>query len=104
VRILFLWQYYDRYIRQFYARRPGLPQRSYLEQHMVLLDDYFGWPGYLVRALGTLGHKADIIYGNVEPLQAAWAREHDVPYLFPELAFYFESPNSRVRGRSMEGI
>jgi glycosyltransferase involved in cell wall biosynthesis len=79
LRILLLWHYYDNYIRQFYADHLGLAGASYIEQQTTLLDDYFGWPGYLVRAFRTLGHEAQIIFGNVEPLQAAWAREYGVP-------------------------
>jgi glycosyltransferase involved in cell wall biosynthesis len=80
MRILFLWQYYDNYIRQFYARRPGLAQRSYQEQQKALLDDYFGWPGYLVRALRALDYEADILFANVQPLQSAWGSEHNFPF------------------------
>ena len=75
MRILFLWQYYNQYIRQFYARRPELAQCSYLAQQTALLDDYFGWPGYLVRALRALDHEADILFANAQPLQSAWGRE-----------------------------
>ena len=80
MRILFLWKYYEQYIRRFYARRPRLSDSSHFEQQTALLDDYFGWPGYLVRALTKLNHEAEIVFANVQPLQAAWARENNVAF------------------------
>ena len=76
MRILLIWNQYQGHIDQFYSRRPGLARRSYVEQQTALLDDYFGWAGYVTRAFRALGHEADIVFDNVEPLQAAWAREH----------------------------
>lgn len=76
MRILLIWNQYQKAVDQFYARRPGLAQRSYARQQVALLDDYFGWAGYLTRAFRALGHEADVVFENVEPLQAAWTREH----------------------------
>lgn len=79
MRILFLWTLYDSYVRAFYDRRPGLSAASFSEQQIALLNDFVGWPGYLARALGDLGCQADVIFGNVQPLQKAWARERGLP-------------------------
>jgi spore maturation protein CgeB len=80
MRILMLWALYDEYIDSFYQRHPGLSGAAYAEQQRALLNDFFGWPGYLVRAFRVLGHEADILYGNVKPLQSEWAKEHNVPF------------------------
>lgn len=78
MRILVLWDVYDRYPAYFYARRPALAAQSYAEQLTAILNDFFYWPPYLISEFRALGHEAEIVFGNIGPLQRAWAREHQV--------------------------
>ena len=80
MRILLLWNYYNSYLRSFYASHPEASALPYNQQHQTLLNDFFGWPSYLVPHLQALGHEAHIVVGNAEPLQRAWARENGVEY------------------------
>lgn len=78
MRILVLWDVYDRYPAYFYARRPALAAQSYAEQLTAILNDFFYWPPYLISEFRALGHEAEIVYGNIKPLQQCWARENQV--------------------------
>lgn len=78
MRILILWDVYPRYPAYFYARHPGLADQSYDQQLSAILNDFFYWPPYLIPEFRALGHEAEIVYGNIGPLQQAWAREHHI--------------------------
>lgn len=80
MKILLLWDYYDRYLQNFYSNYPDAVSLPYQEQLQVLLDDFCTWTAYLVPQLRTMGHTADIVIGNAAPLQRAWARENNVPF------------------------
>lgn len=51
---------------------------GYEEQLQRLLDCCFGTSDFYSSNLRLLGHEAEEIIGNCEPLQHAWACEHDV--------------------------
>ena len=78
MKILLLWDYYDSYLRNFYDVHPIVVGKSYRDQLQLLLDDFFGWPPYLIPELRNLGHEVEIIVGNALPLQMTWARENGV--------------------------
>jgi spore maturation protein CgeB len=80
VKIQLFWSFYRDYLDAFYARRPGLPEKSFAKQLDELLDDGFGWPPAVVRRLANRGHEVAFAIVNAEPLQRAWAREHCVEF------------------------
>jgi hypothetical protein len=41
---------------------------------------YFAWSDYYVRHMRGLGHEAENVFADVEPLQKAWAKEHGVKW------------------------
>jgi hypothetical protein len=49
---------------------------SYTEQRRYLLDQYFGTADFYSWNLNKLGHEAEDIIANCEPLQRQWAQEH----------------------------
>ena len=76
MRILLLWRYDSRYLRQFYLRNPGADRLSFCDQKRLLLEDGATWPFYLIPQFRRLGHEADMLPGNAEPALAMWAQEN----------------------------
>jgi spore maturation protein CgeB len=74
VRIAVLDTVYPEFANEFYARRPGLAQRSYDEQLRALLDFSFGTSDAYTEGLRALGHESWNLLTNVLPLQTAWLR------------------------------
>ncbi len=68
------------YLRQFYARRPGLETKPYIEQLNAHLYDAFHRSDFFSVELRKLGYEAEEIIGDAEPLQKQWAYEHDIHY------------------------
>ncbi|MCX6043986.1 MAG: glycosyltransferase [Chloroflexi bacterium] len=79
MRLLKLTTVYPTYANAFYARQPGLAVESYAVQLAALMQDAAGGADFWTHALGSLGYEATDITINLEPLQQAWAREHDLP-------------------------
>jgi spore maturation protein CgeB len=80
MRILQLWTLYDGYLDAFYKERPGLASATYAQQREAVLDDGFGWPPAVGRRLAERGHDVEIVIGNCEPMQRAWAREANAAF------------------------
>lgn len=76
MRILLLWDYYEPYLRSFYASRSGLAKLSYEKQALVLADDCGAWPPSIAGPLRSIGHEVTVIVGNAEPMQSMWAWEN----------------------------
>lgn len=76
MRLLKIGVYYQTYLEQFYARRPGLAALPYAAQHAALIDDCFGSSDFWTRELSRLGYETRDLVINAEPLQRAWAAEH----------------------------
>lgn len=78
------------YLEQFYARRPGLAAQPYAEQLAAHLHNAFERSDFYSVELRTLGHEAQEVIADAEPLQKQWAREHGVSYAperwMPEIA------------------
>ena len=77
-KILILDTYYPAFLRSFYAKHPGLERQPYREQWRALMDQCFGTADFYSFNLKKLGHEAEEIVVNCEPLQRQWAREHGV--------------------------
>jgi hypothetical protein len=78
VRVLVVDTYYPAFAASHYAARPGLADAPYAEQLASLMDRHFGTGDAYSRGFEVAGHEAWEVVANVEPLQAAWAREHGV--------------------------
>ena len=79
MRILVLDTFYASFLREHYRARPGLAEEKYAAQWRSLMDQSFGTADSYSYFLAQLGHEAHEVVANCEPLQAAWAREHDLP-------------------------
>jgi spore maturation protein CgeB len=76
MRILVVDTCYPAFLREHYARTPGLAERSYEDQWRALMDTFFGTADSYSHHLAQLGHEAHEVVANCAPLQQAWAREH----------------------------
>jgi hypothetical protein len=80
VRILIVDAYYPRFLAHALERIP-VDGRSYEEVLGQLLRLRFGTADFYSRHLRALGHEADDIVFNCDPLQRRWADEHRVGML-----------------------
>ena len=80
MRLLKLGIYYSAYLRDFYAKRPGLKDQTYAAQHAALIDDCFGSSDFWTKAFEKLGYETADIIANAEFLQARWAKENDIRF------------------------
>lgn len=92
--------YYPAFQERFYATHPGLGDASYAEQHAELIAQWFGTGDSYSFHLGALGHDAHDLLVNVNPLQAAWAREHSQMRLATTTAARVPGPAGR-RARAL---
>ncbi len=80
MKLLRITTNYPAYLKKFYARRPGIEQRSYTEQKAALDYDAFGGADFWSHALKPLGYDVVEITANAEPMQKVWAVEHRVRF------------------------
>ncbi len=73
MRIVIVDPYYDDFLASTYAARPGLAELPFNEQRAVLLEPFFGTADFYSHSLRALGHQAEELIPNCEPLQRAWA-------------------------------
>jgi glycosyltransferase involved in cell wall biosynthesis len=78
MRVLIVDTCYEAFLRSHYGRDPGLAERPYEAQWRALMDTFFGTADAYSHFLGEIGHPAHEVIVNCEPLQRAWAREHEV--------------------------
>ena len=78
MRVLIVDTCYPAFLASHYGSNPGLERRSYQEQWRALMDTFFGTADSYSHHLRELGHEAEEIVVNAEPLQRAWAEEHGV--------------------------
>lgn len=76
MKILILDTYYPAFQKALYARSPGLCGTDYANQRDNLIDACFGTSDFYSRHLRELGHDAQDVVANCNPLQSAWALEH----------------------------
>jgi spore maturation protein CgeB len=69
---------YREFLRSHYRSTPGLEREPYGVQWRALMDTFFGTSDAYSHFLGPLGHEAQEVVLNCEPLQRAWANEHGV--------------------------
>ncbi len=80
VRLQRITTNYAGYLRQFFQTRSEFISQPYSVQHQALMADSYGWADFWSIALAKLGYEADEVVSNAEPMQKAWAREHNVSY------------------------
>jgi spore maturation protein CgeB len=78
MRILVVDTMYPAFLSRHYAERPGLADEAYDVQWRALMNRFFGTADSYSHYLRELGHAAHELVINCEPLQARWAREHNV--------------------------
>lgn len=76
MKFIILDHYYDIFLRAFYNNQAVLLNTSYDFQHNQLMDQCFGTADFYSENLKLLGHEAEDIIINCEPLQKQWAKEH----------------------------
>ncbi|MCW5623675.1 MAG: glycosyltransferase [Burkholderiales bacterium] len=79
MRIAIVDTYYARFLLAHYRNHPDLREAASIVQRRSLLDACFGTSDYYSRNLTPLGFDAIDLIVNCVPLQAAWARENQVP-------------------------
>jgi spore maturation protein CgeB len=78
LRILIVDTCYPAFLKSHYRRSPGLEAQPYAIQWRALMDTFFGTADAYSHNLTTIGHDSHELVVNCAPLQAAWAREHDL--------------------------
>ena len=78
MKILLVDTYYPAFLRDFYASQPGLAAQPYAAQWRTLMDQCFGTADFYSTHLRELGHEAEEVVPNCEPMQRQWAREQGV--------------------------
>jgi spore maturation protein CgeB len=76
MRVLVLDTYYEAFLAEHYRDRPGLEDQPYGDQLESLLERCFGTADGYTRHLRRLGHEAEDVIANCDPLQRRWATEH----------------------------
>ncbi|MBF0253987.1 MAG: glycosyltransferase family 1 protein [Candidatus Omnitrophica bacterium] len=70
--------HYGEALRSFYEAHPDLQGQPYAEQKRALLEGSLVWGEAFSVAMRSLGHDAEEIIYDAEPLQKAWASEHGI--------------------------
>lgn len=78
MRVLVVETYYDAFLRSYYDQHPAILERPYAEQLAHLLGIRFGCGDAHAAGLRRAGGEAEVIIANANPLQRAWAAQHDV--------------------------
>jgi spore maturation protein CgeB len=75
VKFVYLTTLYSSYVDYFYSRQPALRRASFEAQHDALASDHFGSNGAWKASLEQFGYEVVEVYGDVAPLQSAWASQ-----------------------------
>lgn len=76
IKFLQIHLFYEAYLKEFYAARPGLSEASCDQQIAALLDDEFATSHMFAPHLREFGYDTRLIIANAAPAQFAWARQH----------------------------
>ncbi len=76
-RLVKIATFYRDYLNYYYSKNKEIVNKSYIEQYEHIMHDSFGWANFYQMNLKNLGVDAHEIISNAEPLQRAWATEHD---------------------------
>ncbi|MBN9386612.1 MAG: glycosyltransferase family 1 protein [Chloroflexi bacterium] len=78
MKFIILDHYYDIFLRAFYNDKRDIFRDAYDVQLRQLMDQCFGTADFYSENLKLLGHEAEDIVINCEPLQKQWAKEHGI--------------------------
>jgi hypothetical protein len=87
-RFVKITSFYRDYLNYYYSKNNNVLNLSYDEQYKKLMGDYFAWADFYQKHLSNLGVEAFEIVYNAEPLQKAWAKEHDTDLKNKDLLFF----------------
>lgn len=77
-RFVKVTRHYPGYLIDYYSRNPDIHKLSYQQQYDHMMADAFGWDDFYAKNLRKTGVDAYEIVANADPLQSAWAREHNI--------------------------
>src|SRR5262245_26420320 len=69
---------YPEFVQPFVSQHPDFHRLGYAELYHRYIQQHYAWADYYARNFENLGHEAQEIFVNFEPLQRLWAKEHDV--------------------------
>ena len=76
MKMFFLWDYYDPYLKSFYKKCYD-NQVRYDEIMKDIKADYFSWVYSLSNAINANGVSSKFVIGNDKFAQRLWAKEMD---------------------------
>jgi spore maturation protein CgeB len=71
---------YDIFLKQFLADTPFYELLPYQELYNKFVNTWYSLSNFFARHMQALGNEAQDLFASIEPMQKAWAREHDVKY------------------------
>lgn len=80
LRIAILNTDYPTFLQTLYRENPGLARRPHDEQYAARARTLFGFADFHPAILRRLGHQAEEIIINAEPMQKRWAARHGAGY------------------------
>lgn len=78
---IFVNLYYPAFLQDYYTKHPNLINAPYAIQHDALIAARFGDSDFYSRNLAQQGWRTDDLILNANPLQTAWAKEHNCSHL-----------------------
>ena len=84
MKFLQLLSTYGEYAREFYARHPGIAERTYAEQNAALVRDGYSIVHMFARYLGPAGFETAMIFPDCEPTQRRWLAEAGATLAHPD--------------------
>ncbi len=101
MKFLIIDPYYAAFLTALYAEKAGLGREPYPIQWRILMEQCFGTADFYSANLKKLGHEAEEIVANCEPLQKQWATEHGLKLA---TALPFEPVIMRRRGLPIPAV
>lgn len=81
MKILFLQNYYDNFVKLFYSQHPEVSELDFDAHRALLMEQHFGTSDVYSHHLKKLGYEAQEIITNDRHLQMKWAKENDIQSL-----------------------
>lgn len=77
LRIMQVHALYPQYLQEYYKMHPLVAKANFITQTKALLKDGLFALHMLTDELSSMGCKTMMVFANAEPLQKAWAKEHN---------------------------
>ena len=81
MKILFLYNYYNKFLESFYSHHPEVSDLDFEAHRALLMEQRFGTSDVFSHNLKKLGHEAQEIVTNDRRLQMKWAHENGIQSL-----------------------